>query len=97
LLRGPDAGPRTAAARVLADLGPLAVKALPALIAQLEHPEVAARRQALDVLTNMPKEARPAVPALIAALKDGNADYARAVARALKIIDPKTAAAHGIK
>jgi HEAT repeat protein len=97
LLRSPDAGPRTAAARVLADLGPRAVKALPALIAQLEHPEVAARWQALNVLTNMPKEARPAVPLLVANLKHPKADYARAVANALKIIDPMTAAAHGIR
>jgi HEAT repeat protein len=97
LLRGNEAGPRAAVARVLADLGPHAAQALPVLITQLGHSDVIARRQALDVLTNMPKEARPAVPALVASLKDQNRQYAEAVARALKLIDPKTAAMHGIK
>lgn len=66
--------PTSGAARSLAQMGPAAAPAVPALTKALANSEVHVRQQAADALGRIGPTARPAVLALIAALKDQDAE-----------------------
>lgn len=77
LIRDPEPTLRAAAARALAELGPSARSAGPALAHALEDPDAEARRAAAVALGHV--GAHEAIPALRGALRRGEAEAARAL------------------
>jgi HEAT repeat protein len=85
-LRNEDAQVRQRAAIALAELGPKAKAAVPALISALRDPDPGVRRMAASALGEIGPDARRAVPALKNALKDENAQVEKDAAAALEKI-----------
>jgi len=69
-LNNADANIREVAARILGNIGPQAVEAVPALTTALKDPDRRVRIQAAVALGRIGPEAKEAVPALFEALKD---------------------------
>jgi HEAT repeat protein len=95
-LRHQDAARRLEAVRELGQR-PETQEVVPALIGALKDGNSYVRRDAAVVLGKLGADARPGVTALLAAHKDRERRVRRAVAEALKQIDPQAASRAGIR
>jgi HEAT repeat protein len=79
------------AAQALANLGPHAHEAVPALVEALKDEDAILRTEAASALARIGPAAKPAVPALVEALKDDYGPAREAAAATLRALDPETA------
>jgi HEAT repeat protein len=76
-------------ADALAQIGPLAAEAVPALIEAMEDKDMTVRERVITALGQIGPAAKAAIPVLTAATKDKDSDYAFFATIALKRIEGK--------